>query len=69
MWVLHAHVLQLTKPGWVCSGEMAAADPPVYWPERKYSYGTAEAFNTVRRTCCAALCLLVESDADACHAP
>ncbi|KAK9842330.1 hypothetical protein WJX81_007177 [Elliptochloris bilobata] len=28
------------------SGEMAAADPPVYWPERKYTYGTAEAFNT-----------------------
>lgn len=28
---------------------MAAADPPVYWPERKYSYGTAEAFNTVRQ--------------------
>ena len=39
----------LTKRGVVCSGEMAAADPPVYWPERKYSYGTAEAFNTVRQ--------------------
>jgi len=37
------------------SGELAAADPPVYWPERKYTYGTAEAFNTVRWQRCLAL--------------
>jgi len=39
---------RLTASIWACSGELAAADPPVYWPERKYTYGTAEAFNTVR---------------------
>lgn len=25
--------------------ELAASEPPLYWPERRYPWGTAEAFN------------------------
>lgn len=25
--------------------ELGTADPPLYWPERRYPWGTAEAFN------------------------
>lgn len=25
--------------------ELAAGEPPLYWPERRYPWGTAEAFN------------------------
>lgn len=27
------------------SEELAAAEPPLFWPERRYPWGTAEAFN------------------------
>ena len=43
--------------------EMNGADPPVYWPERRYPWGTAEAFNREHsdllplRCACAWVCI------------
>jgi hypothetical protein len=36
----------LDMTSWLCFVHgLYAGDPPVYWPERRYPWGTAEAFN------------------------